>query len=98
MKVGKIRLWIAERFGLIDAFERIEAIESKQAERYPHLIEQIELLAKDSHPDRKEEFDKEINAMQDTIKRHENNLMHLQKNVQALKMEADIINKKINKK
>ena len=47
-----------------------------------------------SHPDRKEEFDEVINALEDTVKRHENNLMHLQKNVQALKMEADILLKK----
>ena len=76
MKVGIIRRKIAEFFGLIDAYERIE------------------LLEKDSHPDRKEEFDKVINALEDTVKRHENNLMHLQKNVQALKMEADILLKK----
>ena len=76
MKVGIIRRKIAEFFGLIDAFERIE------------------LLEKDSHADRKEEFDEVINALEDTVKRHENNLMHLQKNVQALKMEADILLKK----
>ena len=55
MKVGIIRKKIAEFFGLIDAYERIE------------------LLEKDSHPDRKEEFDKAINALEDTVKRHENN-------------------------
>ena len=76
MKVGIIRKKIAEFFGLIDAYERIE------------------LLEKDSHPDRKEEFDEVINALEDTVKRHENNLMHLKKNVQALKMEADILLKK----
>ena len=76
MKVGIIRRKIAEFFGLIDAYERIE------------------LLEKDSHPDRKEEFDEVINALENTVKRHENNLMHLQKNVQALKMEADILLKK----
>ena len=74
--VAEFEIKIAEFFGLIDAYERIE------------------LLEKDSHPDRKEEFDEVINALEDTVKRHENNLMHLQKNVQALKMEADILLKK----
>ncbi len=71
MKVGIIRKKIAEFFGLIDAYERIE------------------LLEKDSHPDRKEEFDQVIKALDETVKRHENNLMHLQKNIQALKMAID---------
>jgi len=76
MKVGIIRKKIAEFFGLIDAYERIE------------------LLEKDSHPDRKEEFDQLIKALEETIKRQENNLEHLQNNVEALKMEADILLKK----
>lgn len=64
MKVGIIRKKIAEFFGLIDAYERIEELEDQ------------------------------VDRLESASERHENNLMKLHKDVQALKMEADILLKK----
>jgi len=61
---GKIRRKIAEWFALIDAYERIEQLES------------------------------EVEHLHTAKERHESNLMVLHKDVQALKMEADILLKK----
>ena len=55
---------IAEFFGLIDAYERIEELEDQ------------------------------VDRLESASERHENNLMKLHKDVQALKMEADILLKK----
>ena len=76
--MNKIKTWILEQFGAIDAYGRIKEIESKQRERYPHLLE-------------------EIKNLQDTVKRHESNLMILHKKVIALELEADILNKRSEK-
>lgn len=62
----KIINWFLDQVGVIDAFERIIAveqrineIEKKQAKRYPHLIERIAELEKTV-----EELDITINALQ----------------------------------
>lgn len=48
--------------------KRIDEIEKKQSERFPHLIERIKKLEKWSHPDRQKEFEKVIKEIKRKIK------------------------------
>ena len=48
--------------------KRIDEIEKKQSERFPHLIERIKKLEEWSHPDREEQFKKVIETLEKKIK------------------------------
>ena len=65
--MNKIKTWILEQFGLVDAYKRIVELERTTIQN------------------------------KEWLDRHESNLMILHKHTTALKLEADILNKRFEK-